>query len=94
MTEQIQPNQPTTRHWGAFWFGLILGWGIGAVYGIARAPRSGEETRARIAEQGSEIALKVQEQLERDPVEEAIEEGKAVAQARQAGRGSDNAEAS
>ena len=24
MTEQIQPNQPTTRHWGAFWFGLIL----------------------------------------------------------------------
>ncbi|MBN1287714.1 MAG: YtxH domain-containing protein [Anaerolineae bacterium] len=72
--------------WGAFWFGLAVGWLVGVVIGILRAPRSGEQTIAMLAEQGGEIALQVQKQIRRDPVQEAIEEGKEIAQERLAGR--------
>jgi gas vesicle protein len=49
-------NQPPSRHWGAFWFGLVTGWAIGAVIGQLKAPRSGEQTRALIAQRG--VALR------------------------------------
>ncbi len=83
MTDQ---PRPADRHWGALWSGLVVGWGIGALIGILRAPRSGAQTRTLIGAQTAEIALRVQEQIQRDPVREAIEEGKQVARARQSGQ--------
>jgi gas vesicle protein len=48
-------NQPSSRHWGAFWLGLVTGWAIGAVIGQLKAPRSGEQSRALIAQRGIEL---------------------------------------
>lgn len=89
-------TRPPRRYWGSFLFGLFVGWTVGAAVGILKAPRSGAQTRALINAEAerylTEIALQVQERgrhiaaaLERDPLQEAIEEGKAAARRMQAG---------
>ncbi len=94
---------PPDRHWGAFTFGLAIGWAIGVVGGILKAPRSGAQTRRMISSGAEkivgEITLEVErrgrqvvEELERDPVQEAIEAGKAAARELQAGRANAAAE--
>lgn len=84
--EVVEKGSSPGLPWGTFWFGLFLGWAIGAIIGILRAPRSGEQTLALLAEQGNEIVLQIQQQIQRDPIQEAIDEGKEVAMERMAER--------
>ncbi|MCZ7545063.1 MAG: YtxH domain-containing protein [Anaerolineae bacterium] len=88
---------PPDRHWGSFWLGFVAGWVAGMVAGIARAPRSGAETRAllstRVEKLMGDISFEVERrgrqvarELERDPVQEAIDAGKAAVRAQQTGR--------
>jgi gas vesicle protein len=76
--------------------GLILGFIVSAPVAAWLSPRSGEETRHEITQRGLIIRRRVgqtirrpleqvQEQLRGDSVQEALEEGKAIAARLQAG---------
>jgi gas vesicle protein len=61
-----------------FIFGLLLGLGLGVTIGLIIAPRSGEETRTLLNEQGQGILLRsgaLSEQI-RSKATEAIEQGR------------------
>ncbi len=50
------------RHWGAFFFGLILGAAAGAVVALLTAPKRGEEMRRELTEKADEIATKARDE--------------------------------
>lgn len=86
------------RHWGAFTLGVLIGGAAGAVYGVLKAPRSGAQARALLSAGVEQVVGRLSREVEtrrrqiaaelaRDPVQEAIDAGKAAARAFQAGRG-------
>ena len=50
------------RHWGAFFFGLILGAAAGAVVALLTAPKRGDEMRRELTEKADEIATKARDE--------------------------------
>ena len=59
---------------------FLVGLGIGSLIGVLFAPKSGEETRAYIANkarEGNELARKKGREM-RDRVEETVERGKEI----------------
>lgn len=58
-----------------FW-GTIIGFFVGAFVWLFRVSKRGEDTRKEIVETGRDI-------IERDPVKESLEEGKALAKQHQ-----------
>ncbi len=67
---------------GAFLFGALLGGTIGAVIGILKAPRSGEETRRMLVEQGLDVYSKAEQSVIGERPADALAEGRAIAQQR------------
>jgi gas vesicle protein len=50
------------RHWGAFFFGLILGAAAGAVVALLTAPKRGDEMRRELTEKADEFATKARDE--------------------------------
>ena len=74
-----QPNQGE----GAFVVGVLLGGLIGAGLGMWYAPRSGENTRKVLLDQGTGLASRVEQMVVGERPMDALAEGKALAQQRQ-----------
>lgn len=68
---------------GSFVFGVLLGGLIGAALGMWYAPRSGEDTRQMVFQQGNELASRVEQAVVGERPVDALAEGKAIAQQRQ-----------
>lgn len=73
----------TNQGEGAFVLGLLLGGLLGAGLGMWYAPRSGEDTRRLVLDQGAELASRVEHMVVGERPEDALAEGKALAQQRQ-----------
>jgi gas vesicle protein len=68
---------------GSFVFGLLLGGLIGAAVGIWKAPASGEETRQRLVQQGTDAVSRAEKAVVGERPEDALAEGRALARQRQ-----------
>lgn len=68
---------------GSFVFGVLLGGVIGAALGMWYAPRSGDDTRQVLFEQGNALASRVEQAVVGERPVDALAEGKALAQQRQ-----------
>lgn len=72
MTTETSPKSPRWRlDDGTMFWGILIGLVMGIVAWLPRLPRSGTQTQQQL-----------RETLERDPIEESIAEGKALAQQR------------
>lgn len=61
---------------GAFFWGAIVGFFVGALVWLWRVPQRGTETRQRLLNSGKEL-------IERDSLEESLAEGRAIARLQQ-----------
>lgn len=50
------------RHWGAFFFGLLIGLAAGAIAALLTAPKRGEEMRRELTERADEIATRAKDE--------------------------------
>jgi gas vesicle protein len=50
------------RHWGAFFFGLVLGLAAGAIAALLTAPKRGDEMRRDLTERADEIATRAKDE--------------------------------
>lgn len=82
MTVTPAPAKPEGN--GALVFGLVVGSLAGAVIGLWRAPMSGAELRGRLLRRSQAIGEKAESIVAGERVEDAIAEGKALAQQRRA----------
>ncbi|GAB4570531.1 MAG: hypothetical protein Kow0077_04840 [Anaerolineae bacterium] len=73
----------TSQGSSAFETGLVLGGLIGAALGLWYAPRSGENTRKLVIEQGAGLLASVERAILGERAEDALAEGKALAHQRQ-----------
>jgi len=55
-------KQREERHWGAFFFGLLLGLTAGAVVALLTAPKRGDEIRKELTERADEIAARAKDE--------------------------------
>jgi len=55
-------KQREERHWGAFFFGLVLGLAAGAVAALLTAPKRGDEIRRELTERADEIATRAKDE--------------------------------
>ncbi len=68
---------------GAFALGAVLGGLIGAALAMWYAPRSGEDTRHLVFQQGNAAVTRLEKMVVGERSEDALAEGKALAQQRQ-----------
>jgi gas vesicle protein len=68
---------------GAFFVGAFLGGLIGAALAVWYAPRSGEDTRQMVFQQGDALATRLERMVVGERPADALAEGKALAQQRQ-----------
>lgn len=59
-----------------FFLGLFLGFGLGVAAGLLLAPQSGEETRARLSEQGIQLNAGTLNDEIRARAQEALAQGR------------------
>jgi gas vesicle protein len=59
-----------------FFVGLLVGVGLGVAAGLLLAPRSGEETRAQLSEQGIQLNAGVLNDEIRARAQEALAQGR------------------
>jgi len=59
-----------------FLIGLLFGLGLGVLVGLLVAPRSGEETRARLSEQGIQLNAGVLNDEIRARAQDALSQGR------------------
>ena len=55
-------KQREERHWGAFFFGLLIGLAAGAVVALLTAPKRGEEMRRELTERADELATRAKDE--------------------------------
>jgi gas vesicle protein len=55
-------KQREERHWGAFFFGLLLGLAAGAIAALLTAPKRGEEMRRELTERADELATRAKDE--------------------------------
>jgi gas vesicle protein len=55
-------KQREERHWGAFFFGLVLGLAAGAIAALLTAPKRGDEIRRELTERADEIATRAKDE--------------------------------
>jgi gas vesicle protein len=58
-TKGIGRGREPDRHWGAFFFGLLLGAVAGAAAALLTAPQTGQATRSTLAEKAREATMSV-----------------------------------
>jgi gas vesicle protein len=60
--ERLGLKQREERHWGAFFFGLLLGLAAGAIAALLTAPKRGDEMRRDLTERADEIATRAKDE--------------------------------
>lgn len=79
---QADANRAIDR--AALSWGLIVGFLLGALYTLLKAPRSPQAVREQITETGAALRERIEAALPPDPIAQGLAEGRAAARRRRA----------